>query len=256
MSDRLIAVLTYNVQHRKTYDALCLLRARGYDAVTVYAQPMTYEKKRLPLVSHRPELAFDIPEPRALCSQLGYPYIEGWFEQTIDGACSGGDNVRDISGCDNAYGKDTNGADGTIFLLCGAGLLPESFVLSHRIVNSHPGFIPFARGLDAYKWSVYENLPIGVTTHFLGRYVDAGEIIERREIGVRLYDTFHSVAQRVYENEIDMLVGAIEKVDEGHDFIVPDGELLRRMPEEKERELFERFERLKDNSAVRFMGLH
>lgn len=38
-----------------------------------------------------------------------------------------------------------------------------------------------------------------------------GLIIERKPIKINLLDTFHSLAQRVYENEISMLVEAIEK---------------------------------------------
>lgn len=220
-----IAVLTYNVKHRKTYDTLCLLKAKGYRDITVFAQPMKYEKKRYPKVIHRPGLLFNIPEPFILCSNFGYGYIEGRFEDTID----------------STWKED-------IFLLCGAGILPEKFVSTYRIVNAHPGFIPFARGLDAYKWSVYNGLPIGASTHFLGEYVDAGEIIERRRIMVEAFDTFHSVAQKVYENEIDMLVGAIEKINEKHEFIVSDSEVFKRMPESREYELFRKFEEYKEES--------
>ena len=38
-----IAVLTYNQPHRKTYDTICLLKAKGYENVVVYAQEMTYD---------------------------------------------------------------------------------------------------------------------------------------------------------------------------------------------------------------------
>lgn len=211
-----IGVLTYDQKHRKTYDTLCLLKAKGYEDVTVFAQAMTYIKKYDPLVSHRPEMNMNIPDPRELCHNLGYKYIEGIFENTIKE-------------------KDD------IYLLCGAGILPDTFVKAHRIINSHPGYSPYARGLDAYKWSVYYDLPLGVTTHFLGDYVDAGEIIERREIFIKPYDTFHSVAQRIYENEIDMLVSAIEMADQGHEFIIPDNEIFKRMPKDKEEHLFELF---------------
>ena len=226
-----IAVLTYTVPHRKTYDTLCLLKAKGYRDVTVFAQPMTYVKKRQPLISHRPEIILSIPKISELCENLGYTYLEGDFDVTVD-----------------------RSFDDHIFLLCGAGLLPESFVSSHRIINAHPGCIPYARGLDAYKWSVYYGLPVGVTTHFLGDYVDAGEVIERRSIDIREFDTFHSVAGRIYENEIDMLVGAIDKVDDDHKIIIPDEDsvIFKRMPEEKERELPARFEALKKRkTAVR-----
>lgn len=168
-----IAVLTYNQKYRKTYDTLCLLKARGHRNVKVYAQPMTYTKKRFSLIVHRPDQIISIPKLEELCSNFEYEYIEGNF---------------------NKSAADTN----MLYLLCSAGLLEDEFVNRHRIINSHPGYIPLARGLDAYKWSIYYDLPIGVTTHFLGDYVDAGEIIELRKIEVEEYDTFHSVAQRIY----------------------------------------------------------
>lgn len=212
-----IGVLTYNQKHRKTYDTLCLLKVRGYENVTVFAQAMTYVKKSYPLVSHRPELIMDIPNPKELCHHLGYEYREGNFEDAIK-------------------------EDDAIYLLCGAGLLPESFVKSHRIINSHPGYSPYARGLDAYKWSIYYGLPLGVTTHYLGEHIDAGEVIERRQIFIKQYDTFHLVAQRIYENEVDMLVNAIQKADDEHEYIIPDNEVFKRMDKEKEKTLFDKFE--------------
>lgn len=218
-----IGVLTYNQKHRKTYDTLCLLRAKGYQNVTVFAQEMAYVKKCYPLISHRPELIMDIPNPEELCRDLGYEYREGNFEDAIK-------------------------EDDSIYLLCGAGLLQESFVKSHRIINSHPGYSPYARGLDAYKWSIYYGLPLGVTSHYLGKYIDAGEIIERREIFINQYDTFHSVAQRIYENEIDMIVNAVKKAEDKHEYIIPTNEIFRRMDKEKEKTLFSKFEKLREMS--------
>lgn len=61
-----VAVLTYNQKHRKTYDTLCLLKAKGYQKVTVYAQPMTYRKKRFPLINHRPDQIMAIPDPKGI----------------------------------------------------------------------------------------------------------------------------------------------------------------------------------------------
>lgn len=220
-------MLTYNQKHRKTYDTLCLLKARGYSNVRVYGQPMTYTKKMYPLIEHRPEQNILIPEPEILCNNLSFEYIEGSFEKTITDRCID-------------------------YLLCGAGVLDSEFVRCHRIINAHPGYIPFARGLDSYKWSIYYGLPLGVTTHFLGDYIDAGEVIDQREIKLKEYDTFHSVAQRIYENEIDMLVNAIELADKKHIFIIPEStNLFKRMPHELEESLFETFERYKTEHLER-----
>ena len=170
-----------------------------------------------------------IPDTKELCGNLGYECITGHFEDMIG----------------NEY-------DDSVFLLCGAGLLGEEFVSRHRIINAHPGYSPLARGLDAYKWSIWYDLSLGVTTHLIGEYVDAGEVIERRDIKIYPYDTFHSVAQRIYENEIDMLVGAIDRIDDEHEMIIPPegSELFKRMPEEKEIELFERFDGYKNKHSV------
>lgn len=215
--------MTYNQKHRKTYDTICLLKAQGYKDVKVYAQPMTYEKKIHSLVKHRPELIMDVPAPEALCANFGYKYIEGAFDEMI---------------------KDEN----AIYLLCGAGLISQDLVRKFQIINSHPGYIPYARGLDAYKWSVFYDFPLGVTTHFLGEYIDAGEMIERREICVEPYDTFHSVAQRIYENEIDMLVGAIKLVDEKHEYIKAEQNVFKRMPNHMESRLFDIFQERENRS--------
>lgn len=217
-----IGVLTYNECHRKTYDTLCLLKARGYENISVYATPMHYKKVFQPLISHRPGLSYNIPDPEELCRNLGFRYNEDVFDR---------------------FEFEEN----MVFLVCGAGILPDDFIKKYPVINAHPGYIPLSRGLDAFKWAVYEKQPIGVTTHLLGSYIDAGEIIERRIIDVKKYDTFHAVAARVYETEIGMLVDALEKLNENHEYIIPDqsSKVHKRMPHEIEEELLEKFEELK-----------
>lgn len=133
-----IAVLTYPVKHRKTYDVLSLLKANGYTDVNVYATPFHYQK------------AF-------------FPIIQG-----------------------------------------------------QRI------------------------FPVGGD-------VDAGKIIERKIIDIYKADTFHSVAQRVYEHEVSMLVAAIGKSDDRHlkSVSVENYETHKRMPRNIEANLMEMFEQYK-----------
>ncbi len=222
-----IGVLTYPVKHRKTFDLLSILKANGYNDVIVYAIPFHYQKKKFPLYEHRPEMNYNIPETEQLCKNLGFMYEEG----SLNDFCI--DEER-------------------IVLIAGAGILPQEFVESHTIINAHPGFIPNCRGLDAFKWAIFESQPIGVTTHLIGEYVDAGLIIERRNIPVYKTDTFHSLAQRVYENEVSMLVEAIEKYDSsGLTMIYPeDYEVHKRMPINIEKELMDCFERYKNDYGI------
>lgn len=96
------------------------------------------------------------------------------------------------------------------------------------------------------KWAVFEEQPIGVTTHFLGKEIDAGEIIDRTLVPIQMGDTFHAVAQRVYETEINMLVNAIEKINEPHQYVNGEDYILhRRMSHEIEKQMMIKFDELK-----------
>ncbi len=81
----------------------------------------------------------------------------------------------------------------------------------------------------------------------IGEYVDAGIVIERREIELYKTDTFHALAQRVYENEVSMLVEAIEKYDTDCLMkVLPRNTVLhKRMPPNIEKELMNAFEEYK-----------
>lgn len=217
-----IAVLTYPIKHRKTYDVLSLLKANGYTDVKVYAIPFHYEKKRFPLIRHRPEMNFQIPDISEMCINFGYQYELGKLETFHI------EHER-------------------LVLVAGAGILPDGFIQEHTVINAHPGYIPNCRGLDAFKWAIAEKQPIGVTTHLIGEYVDAGEIVERRLIDIYKTDTFHALAERVYENEVSMLIEAIEKCEDVHlDMIYPgDFEVHKRMPENMEKNLMDMFESYK-----------
>lgn len=224
MNDRKVAVLTYPIKHRKTYDVISLLKANGYSDVVVFASPFKYAKKQYPTIQHRPELSYKIPEPDILCRNFGYEY----FVRRPEEICVEKERI---------------------VLVAGAGILPDEIINSNIVLNSHPGYIPNCRGLDAFKWAINDNEPIGVTTHIIGKYIDAGYVIERRKIDVYPNDTFHSVAYRVYENEVSMLIEAIEKYDKNDfELILPGNSILhKRMPKAIEEHLLDRFEEYKNS---------
>lgn len=225
-TDCLIGVLTYEVKHRKTYDTLCLLKAKGYTNVTVYAQPLHYEKKFIPFIKHRPGLTINMPELSDLCKNLGYKLIKGKISE---------------------YEIPSH----IPLLICGSGIIPNDFVKNHIIINAHPGYIPVSRGLDAFKWAIWEDKPLGVTTHLIGEFIDAGKVIERREIKLTPYDTFFEAAVRVYENEISMLVESLTHLNKEHTYIEPGENIVhKRMPHKIEIHLLEQFERYKDKNSI------
>lgn len=211
------AVLTYNVPHRKTYDVLCLLKSRGIKRVLVFAVPLHYKKTFVPLYEHRPSL-YPAADTEEICRNFDYDYV-----------------------CSDTY-ENIPVEDTTPLLVCGAGIIPPEIAKKRIIINSHPGYAPLVRGLDALKWAVIENKPIGVTTHFIGNEVDAGETIQRKIVPVYKNDTFHAVAQRLYEYEVSMLVDSLRLLTDDHYHIgAGDDVIHRRMPPAVERDLLDAF---------------
>ncbi|MDR1591291.1 MAG: hypothetical protein LBS16_00170 [Prevotellaceae bacterium] len=212
-----IGVLTYAVPHRKTYDVLCLLKAKGYQNVEVYALPLHYTKRKFPLIEHRPP-APNI-DPHEICNGFGYKYVKEF----------------------NVHSFPQNG----IVLLCGGGILTPEIYNTFRVINSHPGYLPYVRGLDALKWAICEDLPIGVTTHRIGGAVDAGLVIAQETIPLYKNDSFHTLALRQYETEVRLMVDSIEMIDDASNYIAATGEIRKRMPPELEMTLVERFDEYK-----------
>ena len=221
MKNSRICLLSYQANHRKTFDVMAGLKALGYENVCIYAKPFHYKKTFKPLYEHRPSCEFTL-------------YQDVDYQRVI---ANYGYELRKIDSYD-----EINESEETIFLVCGAGLLPTDFYKTHIVINSHPGFIPLARGLDAFKWAIIENKPIGVTTHLIGDYVDAGEVIKRVEVPVFTNDTFHAVSERVYQTEVKLLLQSVEK--HGISFTT-DGEgnvVHKRMQADIEKNLLNAFE--------------
>ena len=210
----MIHVLTYDAPHRKTQDLLIRLKLKGYSDVHVFATPWKKRKNFQPLIPHRPPLTLAIP-PETLCQRLAYNFSR----VTID-------SITIKKGW---------------LLIGGAGLLPESLVVRNTIINAHPAYLPYVRGLDALKWAIYKNEPIGVTTHLISKDCDAGQLIHRAHVPLYPWDSLHSVAQRQYDMEVDFLASAIESIKKAP-LTTLSTELspaYRRMPHSKEQTLNE-----------------
>lgn len=228
MNQQSIVVISYNTPHRKTQDVLFQLKAKGYKNVTVLALPFVKRENPFsPIYSHRPSTAIQI-ETELLCNNLSFDFKEI--------------KVDDI----NAY-LNQNKTD--FILIAGAGLLPDELVENHQLINSHPGWLPKVRGLDSLKWAIHNQQIVGVTCHFVDSEADAGFLIEQREVPVYANDTFHSLAYRQYEMEIEMLIHSLELIPKKTDFpslSTTEFEATRRMPKAIEQNLMRDFEVYKE----------
>jgi methionyl-tRNA formyltransferase len=103
---------------------------------------------------------------------------------------------------------------------------PHVFNLArHGALNSHPGLLPHVRGSASVAWSIYYDVPIGCTCHFIDTSIDTGDIVGQRTLAVRRGDTYEKL---VYETIVlagALLVEALQQFEAG---------TLRRTPQPKE----------------------
>lgn len=216
-----LGIITYDTNHLKTEQILLWLVGR-YD-MKVYALPYVQRPVRKVLYQHRPE-QLAAAHPREICKHYGLPYIPVENDAQIDNSCD-------------------------LHLITGAGILTAECLRGKRVLNGHPGVIPAARGLDAFKWSIYHMLPLGVTLHYIDKQVDAGEVVSIVPTPVFPSDTLETLARRHYENEIQMLARFDVYLEHPQNPFagIAQGESRRRMKAEQEAVLRERFEQYKSH---------
>jgi len=216
-------VITYDHPHRKTQDLLYRLVLAGIKP-SVLALDWVERKVHKPLF--KTKLAAADIMPATICEKLELGF-------------------RKVGSVDDSFLP----AENSVVLIAGAGILPEKFVTKNKVVNSHCGWLPLVKGLDALKWAIYNNQPIGVTTHVVDPQIDCGRLIDRRLVPLFPTDDLFSIAVRQYELEIEMLVeSALNKGWEStSEFESDDSPAHRRMSHVKELQMVQRLEaRLRD----------
>jgi phosphoribosylglycinamide formyltransferase-1 len=226
----MIGIITYDAPHRKTQDLVTNLILNGFTELHLIAIPWIQRKSFEPIFKHRPSKSVNISIAE-LCDRLKITFSKV--------------ELNDL----NKYFTENSFNH---IMIGGAGLLHEELAKNHKIINSHPGYLPNVKGLDAFKWAIYQGHPIGVTTHYISDKADEGELIERRVIPVYFEDTFHNIAYRIYETEIEMLVNAIKLIDSNlveHETLSDDRYVAnKRMPHNYELIMMNRFEELRKKS--------
>lgn len=217
------AIITYNIPHLKTRQILEHIGATDMK-VDVFAIPFRPFKPRDVVFKHRPDQHTDKATPD-ICKEYGFGYTEVAADADIP------------------QGYD-------YYVITGAGILSPECVRGKRIINSHPGVIPSVRGLDAFKWAIYDAQPLGNTLHYIDEAVDMGDLITIEMTPVYADDTLESLAQRHYEREIELLSGFATYVGRGiYQSPFPERPAPKRMPAATEHEMMARFDAYKEKFA-------
>ena len=216
---RKLGIITYNMNHLKTEQIV--LNLLGQYDIQIYALPYIPRADRKVVFHHRPN-QLCAAHPQEICNRYGLAYAPVESDAAIDNTCD-------------------------LYLVTGAGILSRECLQGKQILNGHPGIIPAVRGLDAFKWSIYNALPLGVTLHYKDENVDAGKIISVVQTPIFSSDTLETVARRHYETEIYLLSNFEKYINTPCNLFssVAPRDSMRRMKHEQEMQLVQRFETYK-----------
>jgi len=227
MKLKTIGLITYHYPHLKTEQVMQRLLGDGRDfKYKIYALPFTPRETRETLIQHRPDQTKGA-EPQVMAEKHRIPYIKCSADSDIDDSCD-------------------------IYLVLGAGILSAGCVEGKRIINCHPGIIPASRGLDSFKWAIYDMKPLGITLHYIDARVDAGEIVSVVPTNVYKSDSISTLARRHYENEIDTLSRFTYYLKHPQHLLlnIAEDEPKRRMSNEQEEELTRRFSAYRNKYGI------
>jgi phosphoribosylglycinamide formyltransferase-1 len=213
-----VGLITYHFPHLKTEQILQHLIKMPDKHYKIFALPYKARKERTVLFPHRPNQTEAVaPEVIAEKHKITYKKCEN--DTDIDNSCE-------------------------LYLILGAGIISAEEIKGKKIINCHPGIIPACRGLDAFKWAIYNMQPLGITLHYINEKVDAGEIISVVQTNVYKTDSFLTLARRHYENEINCMGNFMEHIKNPQNPYkdIKLAESKMRMPIEKEAKLARIFE--------------
>ena len=83
------------------------------------------------------------------------------------------------------------------------------------MLNSHPGLLPECRGSASVAWSIYFDIPIGCTVHFIDPNIDTGAIIKRQIIPVHRGDTYEKLCWETIALAGELMVYAVDQWTKG-----------------------------------------
>ena len=203
--------------HLKSEQLLCGLALDQSLSLSVFALPFVEREQRTVLFEHRPNMRSGA-DMMAFCRFYDLPFQR---IQTV-----------------NEIGEGYDAC-----LIAGAGLLPGEFVERVPTINCHPGLIPAVRGLDAFKWAIHDNQPLGITLHLIDAEVDKGVHLISLETPIFASDTIENVASRHYHREIALMLNFRRWLkDPAQPFNVPERTARMRMPKEVEQNMLDHAE--------------
>lgn len=124
------------------------------------------------------------------------------------------------------------------WIILGGARIIRGSLLEFSLLNVHPGLLPWVRGSSPEAWSIYENLPVGVTCHRVDSGVDTGPFLIRRKLVVLQGDQYERIVRRNMALAANVMVEAIRIIASGNpEFVRQDQGVGKNYPVMQKKEL-------------------
>jgi methionyl-tRNA formyltransferase len=82
-------------------------------------------------------------------------------------------------------------------------------------LNFHPSFLPYNKGKHPTFWNIIEEVPYGVTIHFVDNGIDSGDIVFQKEIEKNWIDTGFSLYQKSLKAIVQLFIENYDNIKLG-----------------------------------------
>lgn len=105
-----------------------------------------------------------------------------------------------------------------IFMM-GGGILNDEIIGVARkgVLNSHPGLLPWIRGVHVVENAILREIPIGITCHFIDKGIDTGPIIKRYTLPIADTDTIDILREKANILECCVMLETAIKIVNGQE---------------------------------------
>ena len=104
-----------------------------------------------------------------------------------------------------------------IFLIWWPHIIGDDIIEStkHGVINTHPSLLPFNRGKNYNFWNLVEDVPFGVTLHFVTSKIDAGDMIFQCPIEKNWEDTGQTLYEKAQLQMVKLFKSSYKRVING-----------------------------------------
>ena len=180
-----LIVFGYAFPHRKTYDFVSMLFARGFRNLAIIGAPKRHLAggEALDQTDITKNISYCV---KSLCSSLSIQFTECAHD--------------DVGVIDNIRVR----ANAKIAIISGARIINKEVIelFEDGIVNFHPGKIPETSGLDSFFYTIEKNCSPGVTVHLINEKVDAGKQIFFEKLAVKENESIEDVRANLYGTQL------------------------------------------------------